>query len=151
MSANMYIYLWKKYRPAILKLMVDSANGPQEYQFSKHEFHDVNPKEKGGYSFTLRVFQSKALKELKTSVLAMDLLAVLQSSRKASELTETATYEFMLDKQFLLHITHTEVEKEEEEPELEADAEEVKEADSEAEENVKADPEAETKKEKKAK
>ena len=148
MSANMYIYLWKKYRPAILKLMVDSANGPQEYQFSKHEFHDVNPKEKGGYSFTLRVLQGKALKELKTSVLAMDLLAVLQSSRKASELTETATYEFILDKQFLLHITHQEVEKEEEE--LEANAEEVKEADPEAEEKVKAEPKAKTKTEKKA-
>lgn len=148
MSANMYIYLWKKYRPAILKLMVDSANGPQEYQFSKHEFHDVNPKEKGGYSFTLRVLQGKALKELKTSVLAMDLLAVLQSSRKASELTETATYEFMLDKQFLLHITHQEVEKEEEE--LEANAEEVKEADPAAEEKVKAEPEAKTKTEEKA-
>ena len=148
MSANMYIYLWKKYRPAILKLMVDSANGPQEYQFSKHEFHDVNPKEKGGYSFTLRVLQGKALKELKTSVLAMDLLAVLQSSRKALELTETATYEFMLDKQFLLHITHQEVEKEEEE--LEANAEEVKEADPAAEEKVKAEPEAKTKTEEKA-
>ncbi|MFC2125301.1 hypothetical protein ACFLU5_10850 [Bacteroidota bacterium] len=99
-----YSYLWNKYRPAILRLMIDAAESPQEYKFSKHEFHNINPREKGGHSFTLRVFGGKAINDIKGSVVAKDLLEVLQQSKKASELVEISTYEFILDKQFLLHI-----------------------------------------------
>lgn len=99
-----YSYLWNKYRPAILKLMVDSANGPQQYKFSKHEFQNVTPKKPGGYSFNLCVFQGKAINDIKASSLAKDLLVILQQSRKASELLEASAYEFILDRDFLLHI-----------------------------------------------
>jgi len=100
----MYTYLWSKYRPAILRLMLDSADGPQEYKFSNHEFKSVNPKEKGGYSFVLRAYQGKAVNDIRASVVAKDLLGILKQSRTASELMEASTYEFMLDKQFLFHI-----------------------------------------------
>src|SRR5210317_461191 len=102
-APSKYSYLWSKYRPAILRLMIDSAEDPQEYKFSKHEFHNVNAKEKGGHSFVLRVFEGKALNNIKTSIVAKDLLAILQQSRKASELTSVSTYEFTLDKNYLLH------------------------------------------------
>lgn len=102
---NLYTYLWKKYRPAIVKLMVDAENEPQQYQFIQHEFKDINPKEKGGHAFTLETFKGKALNNIKPSVVAQDLLLTLQNSGRAMELMETATYEFVMDKQLLLHIT----------------------------------------------
>ena len=108
-----YSFLWSKYRPAILKLMVDSADGPQQYKFSNHEFKNVNPNERGGYSFVLRVFQNKAVNNIKTSAVAKDLLGILRQSRRATELTDSSIYEFTLDKQFMLHITQEkELEKE---------------------------------------
>jgi len=128
MMTPKYTYLWKKYRPAVLRLMIDSAKGPQEYRFSNHEFRDVNPKQKGGYSFTLRVFESKAVNNIRTSEVAKDLLAILQLSGKASELTQSSIYEFVLDKQFVLHITQEEIppemKEENQSPEEEASAKE---------------------------
>jgi hypothetical protein len=96
--------------------MVDSAEGPQKYKFSTHEFKNINPNEKGGHSFTLRVFQGKAVNNIKTSVVAKDLLVILKQSKTAAELTDTSTYEFTLDKQFTLHIKQ-------DEPEIETEAE----------------------------
>ena len=114
--SHVYTNLWSKYRPAILRLMVDSAEGPQKYKFSTHEFKNINPNEKGGHSFTLRVFQGKAVNNIKTSVVAKDLLVILKQSKTAAELTDTSTYEFTLDKQFTLHIKQ-------DEPEIETEAE----------------------------
>ncbi len=103
-----YSYIWNKYRPAILRLMVDSQKDPQEYQFSKHEFHNINPKEKGGYAFNMRVFQGKAINDIRTSTLAKDLLVILQQSKRALEMIDETPYEFTLDKHFLLHIKQEE-------------------------------------------
>ncbi|MDH5609610.1 MAG: hypothetical protein OEY56_09020 [Cyclobacteriaceae bacterium] len=102
-----FTYVWKKYRPAILNLMVASADGPQTYQLSNHEFKDIHPKEKSGYSFNLQVFQGKAINNIKTSTMAKDLLLILQQSKTVSELTDVSTYEFVLDKQFVLHISQS--------------------------------------------
>lgn len=99
-----YGYLWKKYRPAILKLMIDASESPQEYKFSKHEFQSSKPTERGGYAFVLRAFQGKAENLIKDSFVAKDLLTILQQSGKACELMETSLYEFSLDKQFILHV-----------------------------------------------
>jgi hypothetical protein len=107
-TTKIYTYVWSKYRPAILKLMVDSADGPQQYKFSNHEFKSINPKEKGGYAFTLRVFQGKAVNNIKTSAVAQDLLLILQQSRRALELIEASTYEFVMDKHFMLHVAKLE-------------------------------------------
>jgi hypothetical protein len=115
-----YSFIWNKYRPAILKLMVDSSEVPQEYQFSKHEFHNINPKEKGGYAFNMRVFQGKAVNDIRTATLAKDLLVILQQSKRALEMVDESTYEFTLDKHFMLHIKQEEppvVEEEETETE----------------------------------
>jgi hypothetical protein len=105
---KIYTYLWNKYRPAILKLMVDADDGPQQYKFANHEFRNVNPREKGGYTFTLRAFQGKAVNNIRASAVAQDLLTILQQSRKASELMQASSYEFMLDKQFIFHIVKLE-------------------------------------------
>ena len=102
---NIYFSLWKKYRPAILKLMTDAVDTPQQYKFLDHEFTDINSKEKGGHSFNLQMLKGKAANNIKTSIVAQDLLAMLQNSKKAFELTENSTFEFMMDKQFLLHIS----------------------------------------------
>ena len=119
-----YVYLWKKYRPAILNLMIASKNEAQEYKFSSHEFRDLNPK-KPSHSFTLRVHQSKAVNDVKASLVAQDLLQVLQNSERATELTNTAIYQFELDKQFILHINHEAIPEPEEDVEKEEDVSEV--------------------------
>jgi hypothetical protein len=102
---KIYTYVWSKYRPAILKLMVACVDGPQKYKFSDHEFRSINPREKGGYSFMLQAFQGKAVNNIKASAVAQDLLVVLQQSKTASGLIDASTYEFTLDKHFMLHVS----------------------------------------------
>lgn len=104
-SSKIYAHVWIKYRPALLKLMVDSVTTPQQYKFSKHEIKIVNPKEKGGYTFLLKVHKGKAINDVRKSAIAKDLLSVLQQSNRATELMDSSTYEFKLDKNFVLHIT----------------------------------------------
>jgi hypothetical protein len=99
-----YSFIWNKYRPAILKLMVDSADEPQEYQFSKHEFHNVNAKEKGGYAFSMHVYKGKAISDIRNSTLAKDLLVILQQSKRALEMIDEYPYEMSLDKNFMFRI-----------------------------------------------
>lgn len=100
-----YTPIWNKYRPAILQMMVAAAEGPQEYKLSAHEFKGMNPKEKGGYSFTLLAHKGRAQNNIKNSIVAQDLLSVLDLSRKASELMAVDHYEFKMDKQFTLSVT----------------------------------------------
>lgn len=104
-SNQVYTSLWNKYRPAIVQLMVASAEGPQQYKMYGHEFKALNSKEKKGYAFKLHTQQAKAVNNIKESMLAQDLLYILKLSRKASELMEADGYEFMLDKHFMFHIT----------------------------------------------
>lgn len=101
---DVYGHVWSKYRPVILKMMIASEGLPQEYKFSSHEFKSANQKEKGSFAFTLHAFQGKAVNNIKSSEIAQSLMNVLQQSRKATELMEQETYEFVLDKQFILHI-----------------------------------------------
>jgi len=103
-----YAPVWNKYRPAILKLMVASAGEPQEYKLYNHEFKAMNPKEKG-FSFTLQAFRGKAVNDIRKSPIAQDLLAILEQSKKASELMSINTYEFSLDKHFVLRVTKQEL------------------------------------------
>jgi len=122
-----YTSLWNKYRPAILQQMVATSDGPQQYQFFKHEFKVLNPKEKT-YSFSLEVYQGKAVNDIKKHPIAKDLLEVLAYSPKASELMEANCFEFTLDKHFVLHIKRLDAPAEEaEETEEEEAAEKGKE------------------------
>jgi hypothetical protein len=108
MATKPYIPLWIKYRPAILQMMVASSEAPQQYKLYAHEFKSLNPKEKGVYSFTLEIAKGKATNKIKTSLVAIDLLNLLQSSRKAMELMAETEFKFVLDKQFMLHVTRVE-------------------------------------------
>jgi len=99
--------------------MSDAIEAPQEYKFQNHEFTDINAKEKGGHSFNLQIFEGKAFNNIKTSIVAQDLLVLLQSSGKAVELSQTGVFEFMMDKQYMLHISYQKQEEEEEVPETE--------------------------------
>lgn len=105
---TIYTPVWHKYRPVILKLMVDAANQPQKYSLSAHEFHALNPRQKGGYHFTLQVDKGKAVNNIRESFVAQSLLQILQLSRKASELMDESTYEISLDKGFVLHVNKVE-------------------------------------------
>lgn len=111
---DLYKLLWNKYKPALVKLMVDAEKEPQEYQFISHEFRDLNPKEKGGHAFTMEAHRGRAQNNIKMSVVAQDLISILQKSAKAQELMETATYVFVMNKQFLLTITRVPLEEVEE-------------------------------------
>lgn len=112
-SVKKYSPLWHKYRPVLVKHMVNSADEAQTYQMSSHEFRDIDPKQKGGHSFTLRFFNSRPENNIKTSVVAQDLLMILQQSGKARELSESAIYEFVMDKQFVLTVSREELATEE--------------------------------------
>ncbi|WP_462252335.1 hypothetical protein [Ekhidna sp.] len=110
----MYILLWNKYKPVLIKLMRDAANGPQEYQFISHEFRDLNPKERGGHAFKLEAYKRRAQNDIKMTVVAQDLMEILLKSNTAYELMEEAMYEFTMNKEFKLTVTRHEVEAPEE-------------------------------------
>ena len=136
-----YLYLWKKYRPAILNLMVASEKGTMEYKFSSHEFRDIN-QNKGNYSFVLRAHKGKAINNIKTSLVARDLLEVLQNSEKANQLIDSAIYEFELDKHFVLHIKHESIPEPEKTESKEDSFTNSVDADTINEESVEAAPES---------
>lgn len=100
-----YSTIWNKYRPAILKCMVACETGPQQYQFYLHEFKTLNPKEKGGYAFTLQVSGGKPLNNIKDSRLARQLLAVITQSKRGSELMALSDYDFVLGKNLILTVS----------------------------------------------
>jgi len=100
----LYRHIWSKYRPAILKMMVDSSSSPQTYSMSAHEFTGVSSRPKGGFQFNMQVANGKAINNIKESRVAQDLLFILQQSQKANELMESGSYEISLDKKFVLHI-----------------------------------------------
>ena len=101
-----YVWIWEKYRPVILKLMMASSEeNPQEYQMSKHEFADTNNKRPSGYSFVLRINHGKRESDIKKSLTAQNLFYVLNSSEKAKELMENNLFEFKMDKSFVLSIS----------------------------------------------
>jgi hypothetical protein len=108
--SQIYSFVWVKYRPAVLRLMIDSTETPQQYKFSAHEIRRINPKEKGGYAFTLRMHKAKAMNDIRHSPIAKDFLYTLQESRKACELSDRSVYQFVLDKKFVLHVTHEVIE-----------------------------------------
>lgn len=114
--------LWKKYKPVVLKLMMDAKDGVQTYPLSKHEFTDLAPKKNIVYSFKIDIFQSKPLVAIKTSLVAQDFMEMIRQSGKAIELMDTATYHIELDKQFMFHVSCTPVVNEEETEEASEEA-----------------------------
>lgn len=105
---NVYVSLWNKYRPVIIKLMMDAASEPQHYKLFAHEFKAASEKERAAYTFLLQAYNGKAVNNIKTSAIAMDLLQVLQQSKTALQLLSEATYELSLDKHFVLHVVRKE-------------------------------------------
>jgi hypothetical protein len=100
-----YAYLWNKYRPVILKLMISADKDPQQYKLSGHEFKAIGRREKAGFSFSVEISDGKILNNVKDATVARDLLHVLQQSQKATELMKLSVYEFRMDKQFVLHVS----------------------------------------------
>jgi hypothetical protein len=100
--------LWHKYRPAILKMMLAAAHEPQQYKFMQHEFQALDQRRNIGFGFNLLVSGSRAVNNIKDSEIAQDFLNMLLLSRKGSELVDVHTYEIVLDKQFVLHISQKE-------------------------------------------
>jgi hypothetical protein len=104
MLIKTYTPIWHKYRPVILKMMIDSKNEPQTYQLSQHEFKAMNSSQKGGYAFTLQVGNGRLKNSIKDVVVAQDLWQVLQLSSKANELISDVTYQFAMDKNYMLRV-----------------------------------------------
>jgi hypothetical protein len=104
---NVYATLWNKYRPSLLKMMMAASEAPQQYKFYSHEFKAMKATEKS-FSFALKVDNGRAVNPTKVPAIAKDLLTVLQYSKKATELMENQSYEFKLDRNFLLHVTRLE-------------------------------------------
>lgn len=100
--------LWKKYKPVLLKLMIDSVQGDsQSYQLSGHEFADANTRKSAAFSFKLTTHKGRVLQPKKASIVASDMLAVLKQSAKAIELMDTSVFSFVLDAKFNLTVSST--------------------------------------------
>ena len=103
-----YGYIWQKYRPVILRLMMNAGDVPQQYTFSEHDFRQVLPKNRKSLAFIVFIHRSKALNNIRTSPLAHALLEILRQSKTAVALTEHSTYEILLDEKFVLHVRKSE-------------------------------------------
>lgn len=108
-SQTPYGHLWNKYRPVILRLMIDAHERPQRYVFSAHEFRRVFPKNRGSLAFILYLHRSKAINNIKTSLLAHSLVGILRESKTAVRLTESSTFELKLDENFIMHVRKSDV------------------------------------------
>ncbi len=104
MLLKTYTPVWHKYRPVILKMMIDSKSEPKTYQLSEHEFKAMNGNQKGGYAFSMQVANGRVRNLVKEAAVAQDLWQVLQQSPKASELIAESTYQFAMDKNYLLRV-----------------------------------------------
>lgn len=104
MLLRTYTPVWHKYRPVILRMMIDSTEGPKTYQLSEHEFKAMDTRKKGGYSFTLEVGNGKIKNNVKDILIAQDLWQVLQLSPKATDLIQQSSYRFEMDKNYMLRI-----------------------------------------------
>jgi hypothetical protein len=85
-------------------MMIDSKEEPKTYQLSEHEFKAMNANQKGGYTFTLQTANGKLKNSIKDVMVAQDLWQVLQLSPKASELILAQSYQFAMDRNYLLRI-----------------------------------------------
>lgn len=98
--------IWKKYKPVVLKMMIDSLDGSfQEYQFMKHEFTDVNPKKNASCSFKLQIYKGRNMKLTPTTVIATDLIAMLKQSIKGTELMKDHIFTISLNTSFKLLVS----------------------------------------------
>lgn len=104
-----YTHIWNKYRPVILRLMVNAHDGPQQYRFSAHEFTRVSIKNRNSLAFILYLHRSEAINNIRTSLLAHSLLTILQDSNTAIRLSANSTFEFKLDQRFVMHVRKNEV------------------------------------------
>ena len=104
MLTRTYTPIWHKYRPVILKMMIDSKVEPKEYQLSAHEFKALSLRPKGGCSFTLQVANGKVQNNIRDVEVAQDLWEILQLSPKASELIGSSSYQFSMDKNYRLRV-----------------------------------------------
>jgi hypothetical protein len=102
---KIYSPIWHKYRPAIIHLMTAAIEAPQRYQFSSHEFKAMNPRERSGYCFSMKAFKGRSIDTTRTPFIGLELLTILESSRRAIELFEQHVYEFTLDRNFVLHVS----------------------------------------------
>jgi uncharacterized protein YktB (UPF0637 family) len=110
MDSNLYTPIWNKYRPVILKLMSEAQEEPQHYKLFAHEFKAAGEKIKTSFSFTLEATKGKAINDIRKSMVAKDLLQVLQQSKTATQLMESAIYELKMDKQCVLSVNRKEQE-----------------------------------------
>lgn len=100
-----WLLFWNKYRPAILKLMIESQTGAQSYTFFAHELRSIMPKG-ASPAFTLQLNNGKPVQRMKKeSVITSSLIQMLSSSKKAMELMQTGTYEFSLNREYKLDVT----------------------------------------------
>jgi hypothetical protein len=85
--------------------MAAAQESPQRYQFSSHEFKAMNPRERSGYSFSMRAYRGRSIDKTRTPFIALELLTILETSKRAIELFDQSVYEFTLDRNFVLHIS----------------------------------------------
>lgn len=104
-EANIYLPLWRKYKPAIQALMKAALQAPQEYQLSAHEFKAIGERPKSGYAFNLEIENGKVINDISGSAVARDLWAMIKESNTAIRHAETNHYKFNLSTSFLLKIT----------------------------------------------
>jgi hypothetical protein len=104
-ESNIYVDLWRKYKPAIVSLMAKANEGSQRYPLSGHEFTAIGNRESAGYDFRLEVRNGVALNNIGGSAVARDLLVVLKESPTANKLWMENKYVFQNNKNFMLTIS----------------------------------------------
>jgi len=103
-AVNGYTTFWNKYRPSILKMMMAAEQEPQQYKFYSHELKGLNSTTKT-FSFTVQIIDSRIANPTKAPIIAKELHAMLQYSRKATELMGEHNFQFKLDSKFLFHVS----------------------------------------------
>lgn len=103
-DSNIYVGLWKKYKPAIVSKMKNAINEPQSFNLTKYEFEALGKREESGYAFNLEIKDGKLNNNIEGTAVARDLLIVLKESKTFNEFIEDYDLKINMDVNFVLKI-----------------------------------------------
>lgn len=103
-ESNIYIHLWQKYRPVIIRMMKLATAKPQIYQLSNHEFEAIGDRISSGYSFNLEINSGILANNIEGTAVARDLFEVLKSSKTANSIMQGNYIKINLTNDFKLKV-----------------------------------------------
>jgi hypothetical protein len=104
----MYIQVWTKFLPVIRIMLKRAVASPQLLKLNRTDFDKAGGGKKVGFRFTVELANKKVQNKI-TSLIARDLVTILQQDEAASAILAGKEYELDLNPKCELSIRYTSV------------------------------------------